>query len=206
MAVTIGIITTVLAIARLIFKRFFSTAHALTLDDIFIIATLILHISCTTINVEGLAAHGLGKDVWTLGPQELKTFVFYFYIIEIHFFAEISLAKLSLLLFYLNIFPDKFIRRLLWGTAIFVGLFGLISVIIAIFQCTPIDFFWTQYSGNSTGHCLNINAFAWSNASINVATDIWMLGIPLSQIRKLKLHWKKKLAATFMFLTGLLYV
>ncbi|KAK2594959.1 hypothetical protein QQS21_007317 [Conoideocrella luteorostrata] len=203
MALTVGIITTVITVARLIFKRFFSTTQTFTVDDLVITIALILHISCTTINVAGLATHGLGRDIWTLAPEELRTFTFYLYIIEIHFFTEISLAKISLLLFYLNIFPEKRIRRLLWGTAILIAVFGLVSSVIAIFQCTPVDYFWTQYSGTSAGHCLNINAFAWSNASVHVATDIWMLGIPLSQIPKLKLHWKKKLAAAFMFMTGL---
>ncbi|OAA76057.1 hypothetical protein LEL_05741 [Akanthomyces lecanii RCEF 1005] len=203
MAITLGIITTITTLARLIFKRFFSASETLTLDDILIIGALLMHISCTTINVEGLAAHGLGKDIWTLSPNELKTFVFFFYIIENHFFLEITLAKLSLLLFYLNIFPDKFIRRLIWGTALVILLLGIASTFVIIFQCAPVQYFWTQYDGHSTGHCLDINAFAWCNAALNIATDIWMLGIPLSQIRKLKLHWKKKLGAAFMFLTGL---
>ncbi|OAR02776.1 hypothetical protein LLEC1_02919 [Akanthomyces lecanii] len=203
MAMTLGIITTVVTLARLIFKRFFSATEKLTLDDYLIVGALMLHISCTTVNVEGLAGHGLGKDIWTLSPEGLKTFLLYFYVIENHFFLEITLAKLSLLLFYLNVFPDKFIRRLIWGTALFIFLLGVASTFVIIFQCLPVTYFWTQYDGHSTGKCLNIKAFAWCNAALNIATDIWMLGIPLSQIRKLKLHWKKKLVASIMFLTGL---
>jgi hypothetical protein len=33
---------------------------------------------------------------------------------------------------------------------------------------------------------------------------VWMIGIPLSQIKKLELHWKKKIGAAIMFLTGTL--
>lgn len=49
---------------------------------------------------------------------------------------------------------------------------------------------------------MNINASGWANAAITLASDIWLLAIPLSQIRKLRLDWKKKAGATLMFLTG----
>ena len=41
---------------------------------------------------------------------------------------------------------------------------------------------------------------------VSVVIDVWMIAIPLSQIRKLELHWKKKVGAAIMFLTGTLYV
>ncbi|OAR01129.1 hypothetical protein LLEC1_07273, partial [Akanthomyces lecanii] len=52
------------------------------------------------------------------------------------------------------------------------------------------------------GRCTRVNLLGWLHGGISVAIDVWMIGIPLFQIRKLELHWKKKVGAAIMFLTG----
>lgn len=207
MNISLGVITACLVVVRLAFKRFFSQRRQLGADDWAILATLVIGIPCTIINKVGLTAHGLGKDVWTLQPAKLPDFVLYFYVMEILYLAEMSIIKLSLSLFYLYIFPGTTTRRLLIGTAVFNIIFGFTFVTTAIFQCTPVSYYWTQYvDTQSGGRCINLNLFAWINASLAVALDVWMIAIPLSQIRKLELHWRKKIGVAVMFLTGTLYV
>lgn len=199
-----GTITSVLVVIRTIFKLFFSYKRQLAPDDWVILASLVVGIPCTALNTQGLTAYGLGKDVWTLEPTTLTTFVLYFYVLEILYIALMGLTKLGLSLFYLSIFPGTGIRRLLWGTAIFNVLFGISFLVTAIFQCTPISFYWTQYVDTSSGKCIDINMLGWVHGAVNIAVDIWMIAIPLSQVRKLELHWKKKIGVTIMFLTGTL--
>lgn len=207
MNITMGVITALLVVVRLGFKRFYSYRRELGADDWVILVTVIIGIPCTIINKVGLTANGLGKDVWTLTPDELTRFVMYFYIMEVLYLAEMSIIKLSLSLFYLYIFPGTTIRRLLMGTAVFNIIFGFTFVMTGIFQCTPVSRYWTQYlDAGSPGRCININLFAWIHASLNIAIDLWMIALPLSQIKKLELHWKKKIGVTFMFLLGTLYV
>lgn len=203
-AISLSVVTVCLVIARLTFKYFFSAAQALGPDDKVIFGTLALRIACTIINVLGLVDHGLGKDVWTLSPSQLTDFVEWLYIMEILYLAELSLIKFSLSLFYLYIFPGAIIKRLLWGTVIFNALFGIVFVVVAIFECQPLSFYWTRYVEESSGHCVDINSFGWANAGISVAVDLWMIALPLSQVGKLKLHWKKKIGVIFMFLLGAL--
>ncbi|KAF5122578.1 Satratoxin biosynthesis SC1 cluster protein 4 [Metarhizium anisopliae] len=202
-SIALGTITVLLVVTRLVFKQFFAANVGLAADDKVILVTLAIRISCIVINVRGLAAHGLGKDTWTLPSHELTSFAEWLYIMEVLYLAELSLIKLSLSLFYVRIFPGKTIRRLLWATVVTNALYGATFVVTAIFQCTPIDYFWTQYvEAHATGRCININAFGWANAAISVALDIWMISIPLSQIPKLKLHWTKKVGVSIMFLLG----
>lgn len=202
-SLVLGSITIFLVLLRLIFKQFFSATKSLSLDDQVLIAALAIRITCSALNVAGVGAHGLGKDVWTLPPGELPKFLEYLYILEVLYLAEVSLIKLVLSLFYLQIFPGTMIRRLLYGTIVCNILYGAVLCTTAIFQCMPVSYFWTQYTEpGATGHCFNINAFGWSNAAISVAMDIWMIGIPLSQIPKLQLQWMKKVGVTIMFLLG----
>ena len=129
----------------------------------------------------------------------------FFYIQEIIYFVEVSLAKLTLLCFYIRIFPSTRVRHLLLGTVVFNCLFGVAFGLVAVFQCTPISYFWVMWDKEHTGgKCIDINAMSWANAAISILLDVWMLAIPLSQLRNLQLGWKKKVGVALMFSVGLL--
>lgn len=111
--------------------------------------------------------------------------------------------KFSVLLFYIRVFESTDIRRLLYGTAVFTGLYGVSFVFAGTFQCSPISYFWTKWDGEHIGHCFDVNALGWANAAISIATDFWMLALPLSQLRTLRLPWRKKVGVTLMFMVGI---
>ncbi|KAH8890583.1 putative PTH11-type G-protein coupled receptor protein [Thozetella sp. PMI_491] len=172
-----------------------------TMDDWSVLVLLLCGIPSSVMNVIGTAGHGEGRDIWTLSPDEITTFGYYFYVLEVVYFAQVSLLKTSLLAFYLRIFPGE-ARKLLLATVVFNVLYGIAFVFLAAFQCTPVSFFWTGWDGEHVGRCLNINSIGWANAAISIALDVWMLAIPLWQIRNLKLHWKKKVGVAMMFFVG----
>jgi hypothetical protein len=51
---------------------------------------------------------------------------------------------------------------------------------------------------------LNVNSLGWTNAAISILLDAWMLGLPMSQLVALQLHWKKKIGVGMMFVVGTL--
>jgi hypothetical protein len=165
---------------------------------------LLIRVTASVLNVAGVSANGLGRDVWTLPPYMLPLYLEYLYILVILYLVEVSIIKVVFTLFYLQIFPGTIIRRLLYGTVVVNILYGLVLGLTATFECTPVNYAWMQYSeeGTQSGHCINVNIFGWCNATISLVLDIWMLGIPLSQIPKLQLHWTKKVGVTIMFLLG----
>ncbi|PHH52846.1 hypothetical protein CFIMG_002317RA [Ceratocystis fimbriata CBS 114723] len=200
-SITLGIITGIVVAVRISFKLF--VIHdQLNLSDIFILATMGSGIPSTVMNTTGLTKHGLARDIWTVPFDDITLFGRYYYVMEVLYFTHVTLLKLSILFFYLRIFPAPAVRRLLWATVAVVAAFGLAFVIAAIFQCSPISYFWTKWSGETTGSCVSINHLAWANAAGSILLDLCMLAIPLSQLRHLKLHWKKKLGVGLMFCTG----
>lgn len=123
---------------------------------------------------------------------------------EALYFSQVAELKLSLLFFYLRIFPGGMVRRLIWATVGFDALFGLGFLCLTLFQCWPIDFYWTGWDGEHQGVCLDSNRIGWANAAISIALDVWMLALPLSQLPSLQLHWKKKVGVGIMFVVGTL--
>lgn len=184
--------------------KLFITSMELGLDDLFVVITLLAGTPSSVINVLGLAANGIGKDVWKLRFDQITNFSKYFYIMEVLYFAQITLLKLSLLFFYLRVFPGKPVRRAIWATVIFNSIFGAVFVTVAIFQCRHVDHYWNEWDGETPGKCININALGWSNAAISIALDIWMLAISVSQLVGLQLAWRKKVGVAMMFCVGTL--
>ena len=184
---------------KIIFMR-----YGLGLDDWFILATMVVTIPGVFITIYGMAPNGLGKDIWTLSSERITNVLRYFYIMAIIYFVITSLVKISIVSFYLRVFPSRGVQRLLWATIVFIALWGIAYVFAAAFQCTPVRYFWTQWDGLHEGQCLDKTAIAWSNAAINIALDFWILAIPLWQLRGLQLHWKKKVGVALMFCVGTL--
>jgi hypothetical protein len=98
----------------------------------------------------------------------------YFDVVASLYFSSLTLLKLSIILFYIKIFPTESAQRLLKGTAVFTLVWGVTYV----------------------------NAITSSNAGISIVLDFWSLGIPLWQLRGLKMHWKKKIGVALMFGVG----
>lgn len=187
------------------FSKVFVVGGSAGLDDWFIVATILLGVADTVLIVEGLTAYGLGRDIWTLTSEQITQYGLHMYVIQIMYIARLSLLKMSLLFFYLRIFPNPRIRQLLWGTVAFnTGYFVAFSVTAACL-CRPIHFFWERWDGEHLdGICMDANAIGWANAAVSIALDLWMLALPLSQLGYLKLHWKKKVGVIIMFAVGTL--
>ncbi|KAF5699764.1 integral membrane protein PTH11 [Fusarium mundagurra] len=200
--IVLGVLSGVATALRL-WSKFFYTKTELGLDDLFIVLTLFIGMPSTAMNIHGTAGHGEGRDIWTLEFDDITKFGFYFWLLEVFYFAQVSLLKTSLLFFYLRIFPGN-AQKLLWGTIVFNSVFGVLFMFLAAFQCTPVSYFWLNWDGEHKGTCISMNstAIGWANASISVAVDVWMLAVPMWYLRKLKLHWKKKIGVAAMFIVG----
>lgn len=203
------LVSNVMGILAAVFvaQRFAFKLHAkmpLTMDDWFTMATMLSTVPSMVINSHGVTQAGLGRDLWTLTPKQITDFGRYFYMLAIFYFTQVALLKLSMLFFYMRIFPSKATQNIIWGTVIFDCLFGLAYVLIAIFQCRPIHHFWVKWDRQHEGQCLDINGITWSNAAISIALDCWMIAIPLWHLHRLQLDWRKKIGVALMFIVGTL--
>jgi hypothetical protein len=135
------------------------------------------------------------------------------------FFADMLLYTISrfffrasIILFYIRIFsptPDtrsKRFGRLLVGTMVFNLVYNFTFLMAIIFQCRPLPYFWAQWEGLDEGHCGDYNTLAWVAAATGIVFDLWMLGLPLSQLVTLHLPWRQKLMGGLMFFFGIGYV
>ncbi|OJJ50368.1 hypothetical protein ASPZODRAFT_149708 [Penicilliopsis zonata CBS 506.65] len=201
LSIALGGFSIFFVLTRVLYKLFWGPAD-LGVDDYVVLSMVILAVPNILLNVRYAATNGLGRDIWTLKPDQITRFLLFFYHISWFYLALVALLKLALLFFYRRIFPGKGVQLILWVTIFVDIVFGLVFVCVSVFQCQPIDYYWNRWDGEHQGTCLNINAITWSNAIISIALDLWMLAIPLWQLTKLQMHWKKKAGVALMFCVG----
>ncbi|KAJ6109661.1 hypothetical protein N7486_001896 [Penicillium sp. IBT 16267x] len=132
-----------------------------------------------------------------------------FYALELLGFAfTITLAKLSLLLFYVRIFYVRILnsRKFLIITyvigALVLGL-GIAVLFVDVFQCSPIAAAWNP---NLHGSCVNLTIFYRAISPINVLTGLMIAVLPIPLVWRLHAPRGQKVALTGVFLlSGLQY-
>lgn len=160
--------------------------------------------------------HGLGEHVWSIKSNETANLLFWcehalhvrkylltslpVFICEPIYLINIAFVKVSILFFYLRVFPDHSFRRICYVFMAFVSCCSVVFVVTALFQCKPMAYTWDK---SLTGKCFNYNALAWVSAGVNVIQDLIIVALPIQRLRKLQLDFKKRVQLYMMFGVGL---
>ena len=125
---------------------------------------------------------------------------------EIVYFPSTALTKISILLFYLEVFKRSIagVQPAIYTLIILNVLYALIFDFVSIFQCTPVQGAWLFWDDQHQVTCRNINAQGWASAGINIVLDLAMVILPLPELWQLSLSNNKKLQVMLMFSLGFL--
>ncbi|KAF5635816.1 CFEM domain protein [Fusarium sp. NRRL 52700] len=167
-------------------------------DDWVMLFAVCLMIPLNALSVQ-ISHVGLGKDIWNVHPDDITDFLYLFYWDELLYLGALPVTKISILLFYLKVFPGKNIRLACW---IFIGLnvaYFITFELISIFQCRPIEGAWRAWDKEFEAKCNNINLQGWFAAILNIILDVGTMVIPLKELYGLSMSLKKKIQLMLMF-------
>jgi hypothetical protein len=147
----------------------------------------------------------MGKHLWNvlLTPELFPHFNLNNMIAAIFFCAATGLAKGSILLFYLRIFPAKAAQITVWLAFAFTIAYSLSSVLVNIFACSPVKASW-DLAASATATCIDRPVFYFAQAGLGIATDVITVGIPIPWLRTLRLPTRQKMGAAIMLMMGAL--
>ncbi|KAL2015205.1 hypothetical protein VTK56DRAFT_6070 [Thermocarpiscus australiensis] len=111
-----------------------------------------------------MMAHGMGKDIWTLTPEEITNVVKYTWVTQVSYIPAIILTKIAVLCFFMHVFPARAFQLVCWGTITHCVLFMVSTTIAAILACVPVEAAWSAWTGAGEGVCFNNNAFWWAHS------------------------------------------
>ncbi|KAK6005792.1 hypothetical protein QM012_007434 [Aureobasidium pullulans] len=145
---------------------------------------------------------GMGKDMWFVSFGHITEVLKIFYFAELLYLTAIGLTKISMLLFYLRIFPDWKLRRAIYAMIGVCLTYIVVFVLVTALQCTPVNMAWLKWDGQHHGKCLDLNADGWASASINIILDLIVMTLPMKQLTVLNMSWQRKVGVIGMFLGG----
>ncbi|KAJ4400329.1 hypothetical protein N0V91_008788 [Didymella pomorum] len=153
-----------------------------------------------------LADNGLGRDMWTLKDYQITNVLRYYFYGEIFYVLSLGVSKISILCFYLRVFPHKDFRRIIFGVMGLAVAYTIAFFFATTFQCTPMSYAWTQWDGLHEGKCQDIHLQGWIAAGINIALDIIVMILPLKHLAGLNMNLRKKLMVMAMFSVGIIVI
>lgn len=143
-------------------------------------------------------AYSIGPPLTAEGSAELLKMT---WIEEFLFSGILTSVKLSILWFYYIIFYiDRTFRRMIIVTTSICILWFVVVLFLIIFQCNPMDAFWTKQFFSQ--YCIDITKLLLGYELTNFFIDVLILCIPIGAVRKLNLPLLKKIAVTGIFLLG----
>jgi hypothetical protein len=144
--------------------------------------------------------------MWTLKDWQITNVLFYYYLGEVFYVVALGISKISILFFYLRVFPAKEFRLLTYGIMGLSAAYTIAFLFATVFQCLPVSLAWTQWDGLHEGFCNDIHLQGWIAAAINIALDAVVMILPLKHLANLNMNLKKKLMVMSMFSVGIFVI
>lgn len=104
----------------------------------------------------------------------------------------------------LRIFQTKLFRYLMNIIIVINGAIAVTWILVDAFRCIPVHLAWTGWKMEEPGRCIDFMTATYVNGFVNITVDAVMVSLPVFEVLKLKLSWRKKLGVAVMFAMGLL--
>ncbi|KAE8381272.1 hypothetical protein BDV26DRAFT_278858 [Aspergillus bertholletiae] len=135
---------------------------------------------------------GLGKHMWDVRLDNLSPWFMKLNVIAaIIYCAATGFTKVSVLIFYLRIFPSRNFHLCVWVIVFIAAGYSLASVLANILSCNPVDKAWYP---TKPGTCMNRPVFYFANAGLGIFTDFATVIVPIPWLRRLQMPKRQKIA------------
>ncbi|KAG8170266.1 hypothetical protein KVR01_001011 [Diaporthe batatas] len=195
-----GTLAIVAVVMRLVDS--FNRGHLLNWSNFSIVVALAC---CLVIGalVFPMSKYGFGRDIWTIPHDNITRIIMFTWISEVFYMIVLGSTKIAMLLLYLKVFPSQTFRRVCFVMIGVCLVYSPATALATFFNCTPVSYNWTGWTGETEGSCFSFNTFAWAQSSINIVLDLIIILLPIPQLWKLNMGRKKRIQIVLMFSVGL---
>ncbi|KAK7699631.1 hypothetical protein SLS64_011585 [Diaporthe eres] len=204
--IAVGVVFSILAAVavgmRLVSRRIIR--RALDWSDYLIIAACITVISYWATALAGVVIGGLGFHVGEIidmyGHAEVEIAFQISFALQILWAIAGGLYKVSILLFYIEVFPT--LKR--WGRVIMAVIFcyTLSTALAAVLVCEDVDDNW-DYENLFQGKCGDRILVFRVTGALNIVSDVIVLLLPVRNVLRLQLPLYRRLVLLATFALGL---
>ncbi len=113
-----------------------------------------------------------------------------------------TVSRVSIMLFYFRIFDNTSGRRLRIAVLVLDVLSCSALILLILFPCRPISYFWDKWDGEHHGTCIDFYGEAVGIGIKDIIVDVIIISLPLPYIAQLKLSRRKKIMSCVLFSVG----
>lgn len=122
---------------------------------------------------------------------------------ELFYAFSLAFSKMSILGFYWRLFKMSNIRLPIQILAVSSVLWLIIRTVMAIFHCVPVQAFWDHSIKDATCK-INDSKFFFGTVLVHLVIDLFVLVLPVVQVKRLQLRLGQKVAVIGLFMFGIL--
>ncbi|KFY08814.1 hypothetical protein V492_05892 [Pseudogymnoascus sp. VKM F-4246] len=182
---------------RLYTKLFLTKARRLQIDDYFMLFGWSMSIVTQAILTHSIVVGGLCAHVWEMPLTRFEKYSIAIYVAAPIYQLCNGFTKLSLLMVYIKLSPQRWFRIGVWFSIAVVSLYTSIIALLMFFHCHPVrrayDFKVLQ------GSCLDAGGLYIATAVSNIITDLMLFFLPTPMVLKLKMDKGQKVACILIF-------
>ncbi|KAM5376340.1 hypothetical protein ACJZ2D_005562 [Fusarium nematophilum] len=167
----------------------------LVISDIFICLAWCSAVACSSFDIVflriGVLRPHVDSNLNGYDGHELQRILMYFWARGFPFFTAFYLYKAALLVFYVQMIPEFFTvyRAVLWGTIVYSGLGFIISVLLNLVICLPVERNWALDGTGCGEETVKLFHIAWAlHFSSDIISELSLLLKPSHLDRKVDSH------------------
>ncbi|KAH3953180.1 hypothetical protein HBH98_127270 [Parastagonospora nodorum] len=145
------------------------------LDDTFISMAFVIHMWYTGTLLTGIH-YGTGQRTTDISVQDSVHAMRCWWLCFLAYACSITLAKISAGFFFLRIAGVmRFHRIATYVITLLAAVVGFVFLFVSMFQCSPVDFFWTRLQGETNGRCIDIEVIiklTYLYGTVTALTDV----------------------------------
>ncbi|KAL2818094.1 hypothetical protein BJX63DRAFT_384567 [Aspergillus granulosus] len=164
-------------------------------DGIMILAMLFYIMFCACMIGGGI--WGTGRHLTELTPKQRTVAMEYWFLCDVAYAISSILAKISVCIFLLRVMLFPWHRITLYTVTALAVVTGIVFFVLLVIQCSPVSFFWTRMSGDTSGQCRYIDAIAIMLYIFSVTSALFDLTVgllPIILVYKLQMNTQTKVA------------
>ncbi|EUC45546.1 hypothetical protein COCMIDRAFT_95210 [Bipolaris oryzae ATCC 44560] len=174
-------------------------------DDYLMIVAMIFSIGTTIIVIMASQLYGWDRHAWDLKPHEMMVGRQASMAGQTLFVLASSTIKMSILVSYFRIAPEKSVfRKLVWATFALVFAAFVVFLVALWVQCIPISSYWKLNADHRD--CIPEGPPLVVQSVLNVVTDFMIYALPIPTLFSLSLPWSQRIGLIVLFSVGGLIV
>ncbi|KAF2203525.1 hypothetical protein GQ43DRAFT_469933 [Delitschia confertaspora ATCC 74209] len=122
--------------------------------------------------------------------------------LEVIYYAVVFTIKISILCFYLRIAVERNFELACKLTIVYLFVFKTAVILTTLLQCIPLSDLW-DFDNSVHGRCINTTVFHYFASSMSIATDIWILVMPIKMLVGVHRQKRDQAALSFVFGVGI---